>query len=64
MGDGEAMRLIAYPLQKLQLRRRVLEDERAASAGNEELLDSLGEGDDGDAAFAEALAAGVRPAAS
>src|SRR4051794_4421834 len=55
VGDGEAVRLVAHPLEELQRGRVVTQDDRLAPAGDEDLLDALGERDDRDAARAEAL---------
>ena len=62
VGDREAVRLVAHALQQLQLRRVVGEPQRLAHAGQEDLLDALGQRDDRDAALAEVLRARARPA--
>src|ERR1700760_398916 len=54
MRDREAVRLVAYALQQLQLRGRVVEHERRAAPGDEQLLDPLRQRDDRDAALAKA----------
>ena len=55
VGDREAVRLVADALQQLQLGGRVVEHERRAAAGQEDLLDPLGQRDDRDAALAKAV---------
>ena len=54
MGDGEPVRLVAHALQQLQLRRVVGELQRRGPAGDEHLLDPLGQRDHHHAALAEA----------
>src|SRR5206468_3357500 len=47
--DGEAVRLVAQPLQELQPRRVAREHDRVGPAGHVDLLDPLGERDHRDA---------------
>ena len=52
---GEAVRLVARTLEQLQRRRVVPEHDRLAAARQEDLLDPLGQADDGHAEVAERL---------
>ena len=62
--DREAVRLVAHALQQLELRRVVRQRDGLADAREEDLLDPLGERDDGDAAARGSPGARARPAAS
>jgi hypothetical protein len=53
VGDREAVGLVAHALQELQLGRVVVEQDRVGAAGDEDLLDPLGQRDDGHAAVDE-----------
>ena len=54
VGDREAMRLVADALQQLQLGGGVVEHQRRAAAGDEDLLDPLGQRDHAHALLAKA----------